>query len=118
MSSIQDLLALGVYLTPAVKCGKTGYGIERATVVECSRLLEQEIALFPNVVAYLLLGYGAARVTVARMGSKANRQPRHNGTVQVVVTRTAGRRGSGRGAGRLGGRPGGVAGPVSAVGPA
>ena len=56
VSSIQDILALGVYLTPAVKCGKTGYGIEKATIGECSRLLEQEIALFPNVAAYLLMG--------------------------------------------------------------
>jgi uracil-DNA glycosylase len=56
VASIADILALGVYLTPAVKCGKTGYGIERATIAECSRLLEQEIALFPNVVAYLLMG--------------------------------------------------------------
>jgi uracil-DNA glycosylase len=56
VSSIQDILALGVYLTPAVKCGKTGYGIERATIAECSRLLEQEIALFPNVKVWLLMG--------------------------------------------------------------
>ena len=56
VSSIQDILALGVYLTPAVKCGKTGYGIEKATIAECSRLLEREIGLFPNVAAYLLMG--------------------------------------------------------------
>jgi uracil-DNA glycosylase len=56
VSSIQEILDLGVYLTTAVKCGKTGYGIERATIAECSRLLEQEIGLFPNVVAYLLMG--------------------------------------------------------------
>jgi hypothetical protein len=54
---------------------------------------------------------------IARQGSKANRQPWHNGTAQVAVTRMAGRRGSGRGAGRWGGFPGGVAGPVSVVGP-
>jgi uracil-DNA glycosylase len=56
VSTIQDILALGVYLTTAVKCGKTGYGIETATVKECSRLLEQELALFPNVKAWLLMG--------------------------------------------------------------
>jgi hypothetical protein len=54
--------------------------------------------------------------TIARQGRKANRQPWHNGSAQVAVTRTAGRRGSRRGAGRLGGLPGGVAGPVSAAG--
>ena len=56
VSSVQDILRLGVYLTTAVKCGKTGYGIDRSTVVECSHILEQELALFPQVKAYLLMG--------------------------------------------------------------
>ena len=51
VSSIQDILSLGVYLTTAVKCGKTGYGLKAATIKECSRILEQELALFPNVRA-------------------------------------------------------------------
>jgi hypothetical protein len=54
--SIRDILALGVYLTTAVKCAKTDYGIKTGTVKECSRLLEQELALFPKVKAYLLMG--------------------------------------------------------------
>lgn len=68
VSGIGDILRLGVYLTPAVKCGKTGYGIEKATIAECSRLLEQEIALFPNVVAFLLMGDVAIQAvnTIAR----------------------------------------------------
>jgi uracil-DNA glycosylase len=56
VSSIQDILGLGVYLTTAVKCGKTGYGIKTGTIKECSQILEQEIGLFPNVKAYLLMG--------------------------------------------------------------
>jgi len=56
VSSIQDLLALGVYLTTAVKCGKTGYGIKAATIKECSLILEKELALFPDVQAFLLMG--------------------------------------------------------------
>jgi len=56
VSSIQDILRRGVYLTSAVKCGKTGYGIRTDTIKECSRLLEQEIALFPNVKVFLLMG--------------------------------------------------------------
>jgi uracil-DNA glycosylase len=39
-----------------VKCGKTGYGIKAATIRECSQLLENELTLFPNVKAYLLMG--------------------------------------------------------------
>jgi uracil-DNA glycosylase len=56
VSSIQDVLDLGVYLTTAVKCAKTGYGIKAAPIKACSLLLEQELALFPNVEAYLLMG--------------------------------------------------------------
>jgi uracil-DNA glycosylase len=59
--SIQDITDLGVYLTSAVKCGKTGYGIMASTIDQCSRLLEQELALFPNVQAFLLMGDVAIR---------------------------------------------------------
>ena len=56
IASIQDVLDLGVYLTTAVKCGKTGYGIKAGTVEECSRILEKELALFPNVKVFMLMG--------------------------------------------------------------
>jgi hypothetical protein len=56
ISSVKDILKLGVYLTTAVKCGKTGYGIKTATIRECSFLLELELALFPNVKAFMLMG--------------------------------------------------------------
>ncbi len=51
-----DLTALGVYLTTAVKCAKRGLEIERPTVEACSRLLEQEIDLFPRARAVTLMG--------------------------------------------------------------
>lgn len=56
VGSIQDILGMGVYLTTAVKCGKTGYGIKSGTILECSRILEMELALFPAVQVYLLMG--------------------------------------------------------------
>jgi uracil-DNA glycosylase len=56
VSCMQDILDLGVYLTTAVKCGKTGYGIKAATIKECSLILEEELALFPNAQAFLLMG--------------------------------------------------------------
>ena len=56
VTSVTELLQRGVYLTTAVKCGKTGYGIETPTVSACSELLEEEFALFPNVRALLLMG--------------------------------------------------------------
>jgi uracil-DNA glycosylase len=56
VSSVRDILKLGAYLTTAVKCGKTGYGIRAGTIRECSHILEEELALFPNVRAFMLMG--------------------------------------------------------------
>ncbi|MCK4515894.1 MAG: uracil-DNA glycosylase [Spirochaetaceae bacterium] len=56
VESIQDILGIGVYLTTAVKCGKTGYNITAATIKECSLILEKELGLFPAVQVYLLMG--------------------------------------------------------------
>jgi uracil-DNA glycosylase len=56
VSTIHDILRLGVHLTTAVKCGKIGYGIKAGTIKECSLLLEQEIDLFPNTQVFLLMG--------------------------------------------------------------
>jgi uracil-DNA glycosylase len=56
VSSIQNIVDLGVYLTTAVKCGKTGYGIMTNTIKECSFILEKELALFPNVMVFMLMG--------------------------------------------------------------
>lgn len=56
IQSFQELLDKGIYLTTAVKCAKTGYGIKAATIKECSLILEKELNCFPNVQAYLLMG--------------------------------------------------------------
>ena len=56
VSSIQDLVKLGVYFTTAVKCGKIGYGIKSGTITECSHLLEKELGLFPKVKVVMLMG--------------------------------------------------------------
>ncbi len=56
VSSSRDLLDRGVYLTTAVKCGKTGYGIRSDTVRECSRILGKELSLFPELKVLLLMG--------------------------------------------------------------
>lgn len=56
VSAMSDILALGIYCTTGVKCGKTEYGIKAGTIKECSTLLERELDLFRNVKAYLLMG--------------------------------------------------------------
>src|SRR5512143_2917226 len=55
VGSIQEILDLGVYLTTAVKCGKTGYGIKGETIKECAHILEKELALFPQARVLLLM---------------------------------------------------------------
>jgi uracil-DNA glycosylase len=74
VNSIQDILDLGVYLTTAVKCGKTGYGIATQTIQNCSMLLEKELALFPNVKVYLLMGDVA--IKAVNMIAKRSHAPR------------------------------------------
>jgi uracil-DNA glycosylase len=74
VSSIQDILDLGVYLTTAVKCGKTGYGIAAQTIETCSALLEKELALFPNVKVYLLMGDVA--IKSVNLLARRNHEPR------------------------------------------
>jgi uracil-DNA glycosylase len=61
VTSVRDILELGVYLTTAVKCPKTGYAIDRDTVDACSFVLQRELALFPQVRAILLMGDTAIR---------------------------------------------------------
>jgi len=51
-----DLVKMGIYFTPAVKCAKTAYGIETATIHECSHLLEVELNLFPALKVVMLMG--------------------------------------------------------------
>ncbi|MEN6369520.1 MAG: uracil-DNA glycosylase family protein [Thermotogota bacterium] len=65
VTSVTDLLKRGVYLTTAVKCAKTAYAVQTATVNACSQLLEQELALFPNVRAVLLMGDVAIKALCA-----------------------------------------------------
>ena len=56
VTSMQDILDMGIYVTTTIKCGKTGYGIKTNTVKECSFILEKELALFPNIKVFLLMG--------------------------------------------------------------
>lgn len=56
VSNMQDILNSGVYITTAIKCSKTQYAVSLSTIKNCSRLLEKEMNLFPDVRAYLLGG--------------------------------------------------------------
>lgn len=56
VSSLQDILDLGAYITTAIKCSKKQYAISPDTMKNCSKLLEKELALFPNIEVYVLMG--------------------------------------------------------------
>jgi len=56
INSINDIINLGVYITTAVKCAKTGTSISTDTIKECSFILEEELKLLPNAKVYILLG--------------------------------------------------------------
>src|SRR4030042_6244221 len=62
VKSMQDILDLGVYITTAIKCGKTQYAISPETMGNCAKLLEREMALFPNVKAIILGGDAAIKM--------------------------------------------------------
>jgi len=57
VANMKDVLNLGVYVTTAIKCGKTAYAIASQTIDNCSaRILENELNLFPKLRAVLLMG--------------------------------------------------------------
>jgi len=57
VSSMKDVLSLGVYVTTAIKCAKTAYSISPETIENCClRILEKEIDLFPKIRTVLLMG--------------------------------------------------------------
>ena len=74
VSSLQDVLDLGVYLTTAIKCGKTGYAISTETVRACSVLLETELGVFPLARALMLMGDTAIKAVNAI--ARRNDEPR------------------------------------------
>ncbi len=74
VSTFKDVLDFGVYLTSAVKCSKMGYGIKSGTIKECSTILEDEFALFPNLKVIMLMGDVA--IKAINYIAKRNNEPR------------------------------------------
>jgi len=70
VSSMKELLSLGVYVTNALKCSKLGYSVSAGSIKKCSSLLEKEISLFPNVEIFMLMG----DVAIKAMNNIARRQ--------------------------------------------
>ena len=62
VSSMEAILSLGIYITTAVKCAKTEYAVSPNTMLNCSNLLQEEVSLFPDVRAFMLMGDVAIRM--------------------------------------------------------
>ena len=56
VSTMQEILDLGIYITTAIKCGKIKYAISTNTIKNCTKILEKEVNLFPNIRVFLLMG--------------------------------------------------------------
>jgi len=59
VSSINDLVEMGVYLTTTIKCAKDSPIVSKKMIANCSYLLEKELVLFPNVKVIMLMGDAA-----------------------------------------------------------
>lgn len=56
VTSIQDILKMGIYITNAVKTPKTEYAIDKSSIENSLSYLEAEISLFPNIMVIMLMG--------------------------------------------------------------
>ena len=56
ITSIQDILKMGIYITNAVKTPKTGYTIEKNSIEDSLPYLEAELSLFTNIKVIMLMG--------------------------------------------------------------
>ena len=56
ISCINEILDNGIYITTAIKCPKKGMSVSSVTIKNCSRILETELGLFPNIKVIILNG--------------------------------------------------------------
>ena len=77
VSSIQDVLQMGIYITNAVKTPKTEYTIDKSSIENSLPYLEAELALFPNKKVIMLMGDVAKKAfnMITKKASKKNAVP-------------------------------------------
>lgn len=56
VSSMQDILQIGIYITNAVKTPKTEYTIDKSSIENSLPYLEAELSLFPHIKVIMLMG--------------------------------------------------------------
>ena len=77
VSSVQDILNSGIYITNAVKTPKTEYAVSKESIEESLPYLERELALFPNVKVIMLMGDVAKKAfnMISKKATKKNAVP-------------------------------------------
>lgn len=74
VSSIQEILQKGIYITNAVKTPKTEYAIDKSSIENSLPYLEAELSLFPNIKVIMLMGDVAKKAfnMIAKKSKKKN----------------------------------------------
>lgn len=77
VTSIQDILELGIYITNAVKTPKSDYTIDKGSIENSLPCLEAELSLFPNIKVIMLMGDVAKKAfnMIAKKATKKNAVP-------------------------------------------
>lgn len=77
VTSIQDILQLGIYITNAVKTQKTEYTIEKSSIENSLPYLEGELSFFPNLKVIMLMGDVAKKAfnMITKRATKKNAIP-------------------------------------------
>lgn len=77
VTSIQDILQKGIYITNAVKTPKSEYTIEKSSIENSLPYLEKELELFPNIKVIMLMGDVAKKMfnMITKKATKKNAVP-------------------------------------------
>ena len=77
VSSIQDILQMGIYITNAVKTPKTEYAIDKTSIENSLPYLEAELSLLPNLKVIMLMGDVAKKAfnMITKKSTKKNAIP-------------------------------------------
>ncbi|MGO3604503.1 MAG: uracil-DNA glycosylase family protein [Enterococcus malodoratus] len=77
VTTVQEILDQGIYLTNAIKMPKTESTVDNASIEKSLPYLEKELSLFPNVQVIMLMGDVAKKCfnRIAKKATKKNAVP-------------------------------------------
>lgn len=73
VTTVQEILDQGIYLTNAIKMPKTESAVDNASIEKSLPYLEKELSLFPNVQVIMLMG-DVAKKCFNRITKKATKK--------------------------------------------